>query len=226
MSKVVSFFLSQENEVSLIEELWDYMRSTYFDDSAYVFENLNLGSGTFAFVRNLLFGIFVGFIIAAFCVTFDKRFLGNFVRKLLAAGAVGRENAVTLEQLSVGRGIVIRHCLKRGVNLRRVVKCAEEEDYNNNINKRREEYEGRRAQDSSLPPFKQSEYTVNTYTDHFYVPENCKYAAEAKFDGKGTTWPGFAIFTLVAVICFIVLLVLMPKILGIVDGFVGIFADK
>ncbi len=217
--------LSSE-EPSLWQEIWDYIYHNYFAPEAVVFENLNMGADAMAMVRNIVFGLLVGVIIASLFIVIDKRILGEFVRKLLAEDCTSAEKAKRLSELDFATKYAIRNGVRRGNTLRSVVRCREEEEYNAKISEQRKKYEERRAEDKSLPPFKEVPYSVNPDEDHFYIPEEKKYSAEMRFEKKGTTWLGFAMVIVIAVIVFVILIFAIPEILKLVDSFAGSFGSS
>ncbi len=213
-------------EPSLWQEIWDYIYYNYFSPDAVYFENLNIDGSSMATLRNLVFGLLVGVITASLFIVIDKRVLGAFVRKLLSEDCTSADKAKRLCELDFATKYVIRNGVRRGTTLRSVVRCREEEEYNAQIALQREKYEAMRAEDKSLPPFKEIPYEVNADEDHFYIPEEKKYSAEMRFEKKGTTWLGFALVIVISVIAFIVLIFALPEILKVVDSFVGSFGGS
>ncbi|MBQ7383172.1 MAG: hypothetical protein IJV72_00080 [Clostridia bacterium] len=212
-------------EVSLWQEIWDYIYYNYFSPEAVHFENLNLGSDAMATIRNIVLGLLLGVVAASLFIVIDKRVLGAFVRKLICEDCTSPQNAKTLAELDFATKFAIRNGVRRGSALRSVVRCREEEEYNAGLAEQREKYEAMRQSDKSLPPFKSAPYSVNADEDHFYIPEEKKYSAELRFEKKGTTWLGFAMVVLIAIIAFVVLIFTLPEILKIVDSFVGSFGS-
>lgn len=215
--------LSGGAEPSIWEILWDYIYTHYISPEPVYYENLGYTSDGMLNIKTIVLGLLVGLIIASFSMVINKRVLGEFIRTLLSGGCLSPESAMTLSELGFERKYVIRNGVRRGTNIRCVVKCREEEEFYASLAKRREEYERQREADTSLPPFVQSEYTVNADTDHFYIPEEKKYSAEMRFDKKGTTWLGFAVIVVVSVVLFCVLLFAIPEILKLLDELVGSF---
>ncbi len=216
--RFLSFALTipEEDNLFLLEEIW---RS--FDTSNY--ENLGFVPNSMISIPAILIALCLGIVIASISATFNKKVLGELVRQMIYQGAVGRENAKTLGELGFSGNRTIAQSLRKGVTLRRVVKCAEETEYNEQIAARREEYEQRRKESSGkdLPPFKAEEYRVNTASDRFYIREEDRYAAEVKFDKKGSSWGVVVLTSVVCVVLLVVLIIAMPHILGMLDSFVG-----
>ena len=64
---------------------------------------------------------------------------------------------------------------------------------------------------------------MDTLTCHFYIPEKMRYSAEFKFEKKGSTWLGATFFAFLMIAVAIAILVFLPKILELLNDFVGSF---
>ena len=127
------FLLKAGSEQPLIEELWEYFIDTYVNSDA-VYENLEMG-GLFS-VQTLVIGVFLGLAIAAVASVINKQINGAFVSVLLERKCLSPESAKTLPELDSAHLLMVRWGLCRGVNLRRVVRCREEEEYNDMCRKK------------------------------------------------------------------------------------------
>ena len=203
---------------SLVEELWDYFVENYLE-SERVYDNLGIST---EILPMLLVGIFIGAIIATFVVIYDNRVVGEFVRKMAATGVVGKEKAQTLRELGTNERSSFARALRTSVGLRRVVRCVEEENYYAELEKTREEYEKKREEDSSLPKFKSVDYKFDG-TEHFYIPEDKRIAAEVKFANRGMKIWAIPVIIVVAVIGFFGFMLLVPYMLQLLDQMVGSF---
>ena len=170
------------------------------------YEYLGNAADSMTSLPMIIIGIFIGLAIASFGAVFNKRVLGDFVRKLLREEALSAESAKTLAELNYQRNPVIRSSLRKGVTLRRVVRCREEEEYLAAIETKQTEYEEQRKNDPSLPKFKAEAFRVDPDEHHFYIPEELKYMADVKFEKKGSTWLGAIVFIVVLVIAFVALM--------------------
>ena len=128
-----AFLLSGKTagEPSLWEELWQYFNDRYFSVDLEQYEHLGFGSGGIVSVPTIIFGLFIGIIIAAGLAGYDKNKLGSFVRALVRAECLSPDQAKTLSELGFekGKGAGIRSSLKHGTVLRNVVHCVEREQY-------------------------------------------------------------------------------------------------
>ena len=209
----------------LAEELWRYFYDTYLNPSEY-YGNLNLTSADLWTIRILIFGLCVGLSLAAFAAAFNKRVLGDIVRKIIAKQAFSPETAVTLEELGIEGKPIAHFAIKRSTSLRRVVKCCEEEMFEADQDKREREHKENRKKDKSLPAFKRLKYKINPYSDTLYIPEKDRYMADVKFEKKGTTWVGACVFSVVMAVVFVGLMVALPQILSLLNEFAGAFGDS
>ncbi len=220
MSIIGMLTVTADGEQSFIKELWSLFYETCLKPSEY-YENLNLNSNDLFSIRIIILGLCIGFCAAGFAAVFNKRVLGGAARKLIEKQAFSSESALTLEELGYADNFIIRHALRKSTNLRRVVKCREELEFESEQQKKRSEYEEMRLKNKKAPKFKETSYKINIYEDSFFIPEKLKYTAESKFDKKGSTWFGAVIFTVIMVFVFIAVTAALPYILSLIDGFAG-----
>lgn len=215
---------AEELEMPLWKELWYYFYNTYVNPTEY-YENLGADSQTMLSVRLMILGLFIGISIAAFAAVFNKRVLGEVVRRLLKAEALSPDRAMTLAELGYS-GWIVGLAVKKSTSLRRVVKCREEEEYDEKLGEKRKEYAEHRKNGEKLPKFKEIPYRINTLTDTFYIPEDMKYMADVKFEKKGTTWLGAILTVVVLAILFVALMVALPQIFELLDDVAGSIGAK
>lgn len=213
----ILFTLNAQSETSFFEDLWNYLYNVYLKvDGDY--ENLGFDSSPLFSLRLMVLGIFVGAIIACVSMAYHKHFLGDIVRKLISAGAIGKENAKSASELGYSKNFLIKNALSQSLSLRRTVKCVGEEEYLERLKEERAEYEKRRAEGEKLPRFKEQEYLIDVENDLFYIPEESVDRAEFKFRKKGSGWLSTLFGILGLILIFFVLLLVLPYLLGIVDN--------
>ncbi len=218
--------IPEEDNMSLWEELWNYFYKNYLTDDN-VYDNLKLGGGSLISVRLIIVGIFIGVCLAAFASVFNKRILGAFVRKLLGEECLSPESGKTLPELGYADKLFIRNGVRRGVNLRRVVRCREEEEYLARMAEQEATYEERRRSNPALPKkFRPESFRVNPDEHHFYIPEDMKYVADMKFEQKGTTWGGAVLCVILMAAALVAVLLVLPKILELVNDLVGALSSS
>lgn len=210
---------------SFFEGLWQDIYELYLNvDQNY--ENLGLNTGTIRSVGLIALGCFIGAVIACIAMTYNKQVLGGFVRRALGENCRSAEGAKTLEELGYAKNLFIRSAVQRSVNLRRVLACVEEDNFYREQKEEREEYEKKRAEEPSLPKYRDREYLVDPSHDHFYIPEDKCEMAEHKFDAKGSSWISTIIWIVVLLVAFFILLNFLPDILNTLDDFVGSFKNN
>ena len=223
--KLLSVFAASAQQTPTIRDFWNDFYNTYIDPNE-VYEHLDLGSGSLLSRRMIIIGLFIGIAISGFAAVFNKRVLGAFVRCLLKEECLSPESAKTLDELGFGTNIFIRIAMRSGgVNLRRVVKCREEELYNEELQRQREAHEKAAENDASLGKFKEIPYRTDVLADSFYIPEEQKYVAEMKFAEKGTSWGGIIVLMIMSLVMLVAVLVVLPEILSLVDDFLAGFSD-
>lgn len=223
--KLLSVFAASAQQTPTLSDFWNDFYNTYIDPSE-VYEHLDLGSGSLLSIRMIIIGLFIGIAISGFAAVFNKRVLGAFVRCLLKEECLSPESAKTLDELGFGTNIFIRIAMRSGgVNLRRVVKCREEELYNEELQRQREAHEKAAENDASLGKFKEIPYRTDVLADSFYIPEDQKYVAEMKFAEKGTSWGGIILLMIMSLVMLVAVLVVLPEILSLVDDFLAGFSD-
>jgi hypothetical protein len=212
-------------ETTIWQDIWDYIYGVYLSvDGNY--ENLGYGSNTIISIRMVVLGLFIGMIIACVAMAYNKQILGGFVRKLLSGEVNSAEKAKRLDELGYNKNPLIRSAARKSVSLRRVVRCVEEDEFYAKQNEELQIYEKKREEHPELPKFKEQEYLVDTSSEHFYIPESMCDMAEQKFYSGGSTWTKTILMMVLFCIGFFILLLVLPKILNLVDDFVGSFGSK
>ena len=209
----------EEDGKSLLEELWDYFVQNYFEADE-IYPNLGIGDGSGIPLISLVFGLFFGIIVASVLVVYDKRVTGGLVRNILYSGAVGKDNAKTLDELDLGRRSQAAKSLRRSAYLKKIVSCVEEDAFYAELAEKNAEYDKKRAEDPSMPKFKYADY-VFSGEEHYYIPEDKKYTAETKYSKSGTEWWSIPVAILVALVLSFVLMLALPYLLTLLDQVIG-----
>ena len=212
-------------ELPLVEELWLYFNEKYLNPVEY-YPNLDMGTGTMLSIRLIIIGLFIGLIAACFVSVFTKHVLGKAVRAILEKQAFSPDTAMTLEDIGIEKNDILCYAVSKNGNVRRVVRCVEEEEHYAALAQARAEYESKRASGDKLPAFKETSYSINPYADRFYIPEELKYSAEIKFDKKGNSWAGAAVCAVILLVVMIAALVGLPYLLSLLDNVAGMLASS
>ena len=200
---------------------WNSFYNTYVGGGAYD----NLGRGVS--LPWIIIGLFFVLVIAAITSVIGKSINGRFVKKIISDGALSPETAKTLPELDSADKLFIRRAVKKGVNLRRVLRCVEEEKFEEECKEKIERYEQMREEDPKLPKkLKVPKFKVDPDNHHFYIPEELRMTAEVKFDQSGISVAKSVASVIVLVIAFFAVLIYMPRILNTLDVIFNIFKAK
>ena len=196
------------------ESLWSSLYRTYIENGG-VFSSNSSGLS----VPIVILGLFLGLIIAAVFSVIAKRMNGVFVHKLIADGALSPETAKTLPELDFAHKLFIRYAVKRGVSLRRVMRCSEEEKYEKESAEKMEAYEEKRKTDKKLPKnLKIPKFKIKPDEHHFYIPEELKITAETKFDIKDISVGRTVLSVILLIGAFLLVFMLLPSIILLLGG--------
>lgn len=209
-------------EESIWRVLWEYISEKYFSVELGTYENFTIETGGLISISGIIVGLTLGMIVAAGMTVYDKKHLGGFVRKLISEECFDRESAQTLYDLGYYRSPGVRGSLKRGTVFARWVRCVEEDEYLEEIEKKRAEFETAHENDAKRPRFKAPEFKRDCNTMHFYLPEDKRIGAEIKFSSRGANWFVFAIVAVIAIALCIVICRMLPDLLQLVDNFIGL----
>ena len=207
---------------SLFEELWEYFEETYFSPEIPALDNLDFGTGTLVSLKTILVGLTIGLILASFITIYNKRYIGSFIRTLLAEECLDPKRAKTLEELGYLKNPGVRQAIKTDKPLSRWVRCVEEDEFYEEMAKTREEYEASHADDPKAPKFKEISFKRDVNTMHFYIPEEKKYAIDIKYDAKGANWVSFILVAVVAIVVCAFLSFILPDLIKMVDNFITV----
>jgi len=207
---------------SLLEELWEYFEETYFSAEIPPLDNLDLGTGTLISLKTILVGLTLGLIFASFITIYNKKYIGKFVRKLLSEECLSHESAKTLAELGYLKNPGIRQAIKTDKPLSRWIKCVEEDEFYEDMKRKREEYESAREKDPTLPRFKEINFKRNVNTMHFYISEDKKYTIDVKYDAKGANWVSFILVAVISIVVCAFLSFVLPDLIKMIDNFITV----
>ena len=211
-------------KTNFFEDVWTYLYEAYFNMGD-GYTNLGTESSPLITVGTIVFGIYIGSLIACIVMFYNRQIVGGAVRRMLEMKIDGKEKALTLCELGYKKNFFVRTLFRDSSSLHRVVKCVEEEEFYAEQNAARIEYEKKREEGEKLPKFRDEIYRIDVDNDHFYIPEELEIAAATKFRKKGSTWVSMLISVVLLTIAFIALLLFLPWFLGEVDNAFGIIAD-
>ena len=207
-------------ETNFFEDIWNYLYDAYFNIGD-GYTNLGTEASPLITVGAVVFGLYIGIMIACVVMVYNRQVVGGAVRRMLEKKIHSKEDAVTLSELGYKKNFIMRSMFRDSNSLRRVVKCVEEEAFYAEQNKARTEYDKKREAGEKLPRFREEIYRVDIENDHFYIPQDLELTATTKFRKKGSTWVSMVISIIVLTVAFFVLLLFLPWFLGQLDGAFG-----
>ena len=198
----------------------------FFNPTLTGYSNLNFGSDKLVNIHVIVFGIFIGVMIAAAYSIYTKQILGKFVRALIKEDILSPETAKTPEELGFGKNLPVLYGL-RSYTLGRVVSSVEKDGFIKETNAARKAHEEAREeakkQGKRIPQFKEPKFTKNVRECRYYIPEKDKYTAEMRFNPNGSGYITFFFVLLVSVMCIVIIYALLPHILAFADAAISDF---
>lgn len=229
MSGFSRFFVNLSNDASaqptLIEELWTYLSEKYLTIDISQYQNLDIRVGDDGLI-NLSWAIVafcLGMVVAAILAVYEKKGLGEFVRKLIYEDCYTPESAKTLYELGFRKNAAVRGALRSG-SLSKIVKCAQKVAYDEQIAQKKAEYEQNATKDS--PAFVSVPYKINYETDTFYIPKEDSYAADVRYDKKGSGWIAVLIVAVLSLVVAAFIIFILPEMLQMLDNFIGMMKPE
>lgn len=229
MSGLYRFFYNLSSDASeqpsLFKELWDYLTEKYFTLDITHFDNLDisLGSGGVINLSWAIIALCCGCVIAAVLGVYEKRGLGEFVRKLIYEDCYTPESAKTLYELGFHKNASVRSALRHG-SLSKLVICTQKQEYDALVAQKRAEYEQNATENS--PKFKSVPYKINFEKDTFYIPKDASYAADVRYDKKGSGIGAVLFAIAVALILALFIIFILPDMLKLLDNFIGVMTPE
>ena len=215
-------------EPTLLENIGNFLHD-FFNPKLEGYTNFTFSEGAPS-LKIIIFGLFIGVLIASFSMIFIKTTLGRLVRMLLAKQAFDAKDAKTLADCGLEKHLFIRMALRRGYTLRRVVHCAEEEEFLANARREAEEYEEKRREAKKegkrLPAYREPRFTKKPKDCHFYIPEKDRYTAEMRFHSRGSGYPTFFFVLLGSIVCIFLIFALLPQLITFFDNVISVFSWK
>ena len=188
--------------------IWSWLYGFFTPDlSGYT--NFDFGEGTMLDIRVVIFGIFIGVLMAALYIIYIKNVVGAFVRKLLAEGCLSEETAKTAEELGYGKNPLIRSALRGTMTRGTVYSVLPKAEQGS------EPADGEDKPKDKLPTFAET---------RFYIPEDKKYAAEMRFNARGSGWPTFFVVLVLSIACIFLIFAILPHALNYLDKTISIFS--
>ena len=166
--------------------------ASFFMIPAREYEHFSFTASTARTVLSFILAICASIILAALYNFYVRHVPGSVARLLLERGAITPETALSAEELGLLEKPFALWELLRGTALKRFVSVAE--------------------------PEKAPEETAEREL-RFYIPEEHKYRAQARFERKGNGLVALAVTVIGSLVVAILLIKLIPLLLTVVDNF-------
>ncbi|MBR5516157.1 MAG: hypothetical protein IKU52_08145 [Clostridia bacterium] len=140
-------------------------------------------------LTKVIWAFYIGIVIASFMMWYNRKIVGRAVRVLSKKGIFSIDNALTVKQAGIDSIFIKKALKKQYSSLRRVVYCTVDKPKLN-----ANDFENAR----------------------FYIPEEQKYRAEIKYEGKNTS---LLMVLITAVLMFISALLCIEYIPKLLDMF-------
>ena len=226
----------------IVADIYDF-----FNPELEGYVNFDFGGGNHVNIHVIVFGIFIGVFAASFYMVYVKNFVGAFVRRLLADGCLTPKKAKTLAELGFEKNLFVRLAL-RGTLLASTVCRAEDikpesgeeaapadgdkekpavnDASADSAEDNEAETEQGSAEAAAEQPCASQARPVDSPGTRYYIKEEKKYAAEMRFNARGSGWPTLLFVLLISIFCIVVIFAFLPQILRFLDNTISIFSVK
>jgi len=170
--------------------LSDLNEAIHFYDNG-EFDALSFKMDTF---RIILLFIWIGGVAALLAMYYNNHYLGGFVQKLIASGASSKESAKTLAELGLDGKFMLKHSLRAGSVLRKVVCATDREGADEN------------GESTSVDGLA------------FYIPPELEFKAQTRYKKQGNGPGALILSILVTGIIMFLALIYSPLLLQFLDG--------
>jgi hypothetical protein len=136
------FSFSLKKKQNVFEELYEYFTEKYFSEDLGRYDNFEFGTGKLISYNMIIIAIFAGIIVASALAIYNKRYLGNLVRKIISDGALSPDRAKSVEELGFKNNFMIKLSLAGGKTFGRMIRCVEADQY----------YASMLGENSAFPP--------------------------------------------------------------------------
>ncbi len=172
----------------------------------------------------VVWGLFIGFVIASLMAVYNKGLIGGFIKALLSNECTSEESAKTISELGYGTDYFVKNALRTNTVLRRFVVRV---DY---VLPRPEGEEA--ATDETTPEkppkverTRGGHEIIDFETARFYIPEELKYRAEVRYARRGTNVVSLIVTVIILAVAAFGVLYLVPEMVQLLDNFIGTFVS-
>lgn len=191
--------------------------------SALLYDYVNV-SYPFESLEIVVWGLFIGFVIASLMAVYNKGLIGGFIKALLSNECTSEESAKTISELGYGTDYFVKNALRTNTVMRRFVVRV---DYV----LPRFESEAAGTDEPAAEKQPKVERTrggheiIDFETARFYIPEELKYRAEVRYARRGTNVVSLIVTIIILAVAAFGVLYLVPEMLQLLDNFIGTFVS-
>ena len=100
----------------------------------------------------------------------------------------------------------------------------QKKEYDDAVAQKKAEYEQNASKDD--PAFRSTAYKINYQTDTFYIPKDASYAADVRYDKKGSGWLSVLAVAVLSVLIALFIIFILPDMLQMLDNFIGLLKPE
>ena len=215
-------------ELTLWEEIVEYIKTKYFFAYAGVYENFTIGESTAMSIAIIIIGLVLGMIAAVVLGYFRNNTAGRVVRAIILQQAYSEDKAKTLSELGVEPTFLVRRALRSRSFLRKYVHYVGEPVFSSNAY-----FSSKRDTKNSVEGEEEKVFSgYNPYlreridfeNARFYIPDELHYAADVRYDKKGfgNSLPATIICVVALIAMGIICLRVFPVLIQMADNLTAI----
>lgn len=241
-------FAHVPRSLSLLSDIFDYIKETFFTIEYGDYEHIQVSDSEFASLQVVIIGLAIGIIIAACSMTFTQRVIGGFVRALISRECFDPKSALTLSELGYEKNPSVRGALRSNYVLKKYVRTltAEERAGNFEVREASEKISETTENVENSENSENAENTTNAEnsenaeqkpkkagvilrdagkidisSSRFFIDKDESYAADVRFDKKGTNPVVLVIVIAVTIALTIAVFKVLPDLLQMLDNLLG-----
>lgn len=188
-------------------DIWDYLRETYWEVDFGSYRNFSLG-GYGTSLAQIITAIMLGCILASAVMLYERRYLGGFIRKLLAVEAGNEESAKTLKELGYAKNGVLKMSLRsRDSAVRKLVRYTGEEHEDVSP-----------VGEGAKPARQKMRDDIDFEAARFYIPADLRNRAAVRYEAKGTNLRSFLLTVVVCLVGGALIIQILPVFFRLIDN--------
>lgn len=225
-------FACTPRSLSLLSDIFDYIKETFFTIEYGDYEHIQVSDSEFASLQTVIIGLAIGIIIAACSMTFTQRVIGGFVRALISRECFDPKSALTLSELGYEKNPSVRGALRSNYVLKKYVRTLTAEERAGNFEacetsetvetaENAENSESAEQKPKKAGILLRDAGKIDLSSSRFFIDKDESYAADVRFDKKGTNPVVLVIVIAVTIALTIAVFKVLPDLLQMLDNLLG-----